>query len=206
MQSINKKQHWETIYKTKSLNEVSWFQPKPTTSIAFLKALDIPKNAPIIDVGGGDSFFVDNLITLGYKNITVLDISEAAIERAKKRLGKKAQHIRWIISDIVDFKPNEKYDFWHDRAVFHFLTSENDIEKYINIAQENIAENGFLIMGTFSEKGPTKCSGIEIKQYTKKTLTEKFAPYFDKLRCFTINHKTPFDTVQNFVFCSFKKR
>jgi len=206
MQSINKKQHWETIYKIKSLDEVSWFQPKPTTSIAFLHALDIPKNANIIDVGGGDSFFVDNLIALGFQHITVLDISEAAIERAKKRIGKKAQHVRWIITDVVDFKPNEKYDFWHDRAVFHFLTSENDIKKYINIAQENIAKNGFLIMGTFSEKGPTKCSGIEIKQYTKKTLDEKFTPYFDKLRCFTINHKTPFNTVQNFVFCSFKKK
>lgn len=206
MPPFDKKKHWEIIYQTKKLNEVSWFQPKPTTSLTLLSELSLPVHAKIIDVGGGDSFFVDNLIELGYKSITVLDISAAAINRAKERLGVNANKVHWIISDVVDFNPIEKYDLWHDRATFHFLTKQADIETYLKITQENIAKNGILILGTFSEAGPTKCSGIDIKQYSEASLSKNFSPYFNKLHCFTTNHQTPFNTLQNFVFCSFKKR
>lgn len=205
MSKFNKKEHWETIYQTKNIDEVSWYQQKPETSLSFFQKYDIDKNANIIDVGGGDSFLVDHLIALGYLNITVLDISKNAIEKAKNRLGDKANLVKWIITDITTFKPSEKYDVWHDRAVFHFLTDDSDIAYYTSIVTKNISNDGCLFIGTFSDKGPKKCSGIKIKQYSEKELSEIFQSKFNKLEGFTIDHKTPFDTEQNFVFCVFKK-
>ncbi|MET2984313.1 class I SAM-dependent methyltransferase [Aureibaculum conchae] len=205
MKGFNRKTHWETIYRTKNLDEVSWYQPNPETSLSFFKKYNIPKNANIIDIGGGDSFLVDYLLQLGYEHITVLDISEKAINKAKKRLGEKAKAVKWIVTDIIHFKPTKKYDVWHDRAAFHFLTSENDISHYTTIANKNIIKNGLLILGTFSEKGPKKCSGIEIKQYSEQELSNQFKTSFKNLECFTSNHQTPFDTTQNFVFCVFEK-
>ena len=156
--------------------------------------------------GSGYGFLVDNLVELGFLNITVLDISESAIERVKNRLGEKAKNIKWVIADAANFKPTEKYDFWHDRAAFHFLTDEKEIENYIQTTYQNINPNGHLVIGTFSEQGPKKCSGIEIKQYSENSLYDLFETYFEKIECFTIDHPTPFDTLQNFVFCSFKKK
>ncbi|MFN5346855.1 MAG: class I SAM-dependent methyltransferase, partial [Bacteroidota bacterium] len=187
------------------LKDVSWFQPNPETSLDFFKQFNVPLNATIIDVGGGDSFLVDHLLELGYTDITVLDISESAIERAKGRLGEKANQVKWIIEDAAKFRPMEMYYFWHDRAAFHFLTDENEISNYLETAQQFINPNGVLVIGTFSEKGPTKCSGIEIKQYSENSMTERLKKYFDKVKCITVDHKTPFETIQNFVFCSFKK-
>jgi len=205
MENFDRKTHWENIYNTKALNEVSWYQPTPETSLGFFKKLKVPLSAKIIDMGGGDSFLVDHLLELGYTNITVLDISSAAIERAKKRLGNQAHQVKWIVADAAHFEPTEKYDFWHDRAAFHFLTSDADIANYIQTAYKNINIDGKIIIGTFSEQGPQKCSGIEIKQYSETTLNKIFENYFEKTDCITVDHKTPFDTVQNFIFCSFKK-
>jgi 2-polyprenyl-3-methyl-5-hydroxy-6-metoxy-1,4-benzoquinol methylase len=205
VKNFDRKKHWETIYQTKELKDVSWFQPNPETSLDFFKQFNVSLNAKIIDVGGGDSFLVDHLLELGYTDITVLDISEAAIERAKNRLGEKANQVKWIIEDAAKFHPTEMYDFWHDRAAFHFLTDENEISNYLETAQKFINPNGVLVIGTFSEQGPTKCSGIEIKQYSENTMTERLKKYFDKIKCITVDHKTPFETIQNFVFCSFKK-
>ena len=199
---MNTKEHWENIYQTKQLNEVSWFQQKPETSLRFFETFSVPKNAKIIDVGGGDSYLVDNLLELGYQDVSVLDISKSALDRAKQRLGDKA---KWIEANAAHFQPVEKYDFWHDRAAFHFLTKQDEVENYIKTANENIAVNGVLIIGTFSENGPKKCSGIDIKQYSEKSLQEAFLPFFEKINCFTTDHKTPFNTVQNFTFCSFRK-
>ena len=156
------------------------------------------------DIGGGDSFFVDNLLELGYKEITVLDISKQAIERAKQRLGKKAETVKWIIADAAYFQPTEEYDFWHDRAAFHFLTNEKEIENYLNAIKTSIKPTGYLVIGTFSELGPKKCSGIEIKQYSEQTMTDRLNDFFEKVKCITVDHITPFDTIQNFIFCSFK--
>lgn len=203
--NFDRKQHWENIYQTKELNEVSWFQPNPVTSLAFFKQFNVPVTANIIDIGGGDSFLVDRLLELGYLNVTVLDISASAIEKAKCRLGNNASKVKWIIADIAEFKPKEKYDFWHDRAAFHFLTAEQEIVNYLETAQKSINPEGILVVGTFSENGPQKCSGIEIKQYSEASMTEKLRSYFDKIKCITVDHKTPFDTIQNFVFCSFRK-
>jgi 2-polyprenyl-3-methyl-5-hydroxy-6-metoxy-1,4-benzoquinol methylase len=205
MKIFERKKHWENIYETKELKDVSWFQPKPETSLDFFKQFKVPTTAKIIDIGGGDSLLVDYLLDLGYQDITVLDISKAAIEKAKVRLGIRAKLVKWIVTDAVIFKPTEKYDFWHDRAAFHFLTDEKEISNYLETAQENINPNGILVIGTFSEEGPTKCSGIDIKQYSESTMTERLKQFFDKIKCITVDHKTPFDTIQNFVFCSFKK-
>lgn len=205
MESFDRKKHWENIYHTKETNEVSWYQPNPVISLDFVQQFSIPVSAKIIDIGGGDSYLVDCLLDQGYEDITVLDISESALERAKLRLGDRANKVKWIVSDAVTFKPAEKYDFWHDRAAFHFLTQEHDIECYIDNVQQSIQPNGVLVIGTFSEQGPKKCSGIEIKQYSETTMTDRLNRYFDKIKCITVDHVTPFETVQNFVFCSFRK-
>jgi len=204
--SLNEKQHWDKVYNTKAETEVSWFQPYPKTSMEFVKLFNLPLDANIIDIGGGDSHFVDALLNKGYKNIWVLDISAKAIEKAKHRLGKKADNVHWIVSDITEFQPPVQFDFWHDRAAFHFLTSEEKIYKYVSIAEEAIKKEGYLILGTFSEKGPKKCSGLEIKQYSEASMSARFEVCFDRIKCITEDHKTPFNTVQNFLFCSFKKK
>lgn len=206
MEGFDRKKHWENIYQTKELKPVSWYQAMPETSLAFVKELNLPLSAKIIDVGGGDSLLVDYLLELGYEDITVLDISEKALERAKLRLGPLSSKVKWIVSDITTFKATEKYAFWHDRAVFHFLTHEQEVEKYVLIVNESVESDGVAVIGTFSEDGHTSCSGLEIKQYSEKTLTDSFRPFFDKIVCKKVNHSTPFATIQNFVFCIFRKK
>jgi ubiquinone/menaquinone biosynthesis C-methylase UbiE len=206
MDSNVKKEHWENVFTTKQETEVSWFQPYPKTSIEFVKLFNLPFDANIIDIGGGDSHFVDALLEEGYQNIWVLDISENALSRAKKRLGEKANKVNWVVSDIIDFIPTVSFDFWHDRAAFHFLTTEENINKYVGIAEKGIKTNGILVLGTFSETGPTKCSGLEIKQYSETSMSSRFELSFDRLKCITEEHQTPFNTTQNFLFCSFKKK
>lgn len=205
MEYLDRKKHWENIYQTKELKDVSWYQPIPTTSLDFLKQFNIPATAKIIDIGGGDSFLVDNLLDLGYTDITVLDISAASLDRAKQRLGHSATKVKWIVADATTFKPTEQYDFWHDRAAFHFLTEEQDITNYIDTIQKSIKPTGVLVIGTFSEQGPKKCSGIEIKQYSETTMTNRLKKFFEKVKCITVDHTTPLNTIQNFIFCSFKK-
>lgn len=205
MTEFDRKKHWNSIYQNKSTNEVSWYQQSPTTSLQFVEQLNLPKTAKIIDIGGGESFFVDHLLDNGYQNITVLDISENAIERAKLRLGEKSEKVKWIISDATDFESSENYDLWHDRAAFHFLTDNDEIEKYIEHANSRIKPTGYLVIGTFSEQGPEKCSGIHIKQYSQQSMTDRLKHFFKKIKCITVDHKTPFDTIQNFIFCSFKR-
>lgn len=205
MDSKERSQHWENIYTTKSLTEVSWYQPTPQTSIDLIKQCSKSKHDKIIDIGGGDSFLVDHLIELGYTDISVLDISEMAIQRAKNRLGEKAKLVKWIVSDIVNFKPQFSYDIWHDRAAFHFLTNENDIDVYKSLIGFSILKKGFLILGTFSNNGPLKCSGISIKQYNEQSLIELAQPNFKLEGSFTLDHETPFNTHQNFIFGIFSK-
>lgn len=200
---INRKNHWETVYETKQPNEVSWTQENPKTSLDFIHETHLGKSAKIIDVGGGDSKLVDFLLKEGYKNITVLDISSKALERAKKRLGKNADKVNWIVSDIIEFKPETTYDIWHDRATFHFLTTPEQIKTYVEITKKWVTD--FLILGAFSENGPKKCSGLEIKQYSEMEMENQFSNSFKKLKCIAEDHVTPFETTQNFTFCVFKK-
>lgn len=199
----DRKNHWEKVYETKNPDQVSWTQEMPKTSLELIHSFALNKKAKIIDIGGGDSKLVDYLLEEGFENITVLDISEKAIERAKKRLGYQAIKVTWVVSDITEFEPKTTFNVWHDRATFHFLTTSEQVEKYMKTARNFV--NDFLILGVFSDKGPTKCSGLEIKQYTEERLTAVFNEGFEKIHCETEDHKTPFDTIQNFLFCSFKK-
>lgn len=200
------KQHWENIFSAKAEDEVSWFQPYPKTSMEFVELFNLPPDANIIDIGGGDSHFVDALLDKGYHNIYVLDISANAIERTKQRLGERASGVHWIVSDVTEFEPPVAFDLWHDRAAFHFLTIEDKIYKYVSIAEDAIKKDCYLILGTFSESGPKKCSGLEIKQYSETSMSARFEVAFNRIKCITEDHKTPFNTIQNFLFCSFRKK
>jgi 2-polyprenyl-3-methyl-5-hydroxy-6-metoxy-1,4-benzoquinol methylase len=198
------KTHWEDIYNTKSHYEVSWTELRPEHSLILIHNTQAPRNSPVIDIGGGDSMLVDYLLEDGYSDVTVLDISAAAIERAKKRLGEKAEKVTWVISDILDFKPEKHYAIWHDRATFHFLTSVEQKEKYRSLV-EIVAANGHMILGTFSMSGPEKCSGLPVCQYDITALANVFKDSFEAKRYFYADHLTPFQTSQNFLFADFIK-
>ena len=148
---------------------------------------------------------VDYLLAEGYQNITVVDISNVALEKKRLQLGAMAKQVRWINTDILSFQSPEQYDFWHDRATFHFLTQNDEVEKYIHILRQSVASDGVLVIGTFSENGPDTCSGLSVKRYSENSLTERFNRFFQKIRCITTEHTTPFHTIQNFTFCSFSK-
>lgn len=203
MSNTIQKNHWEKVYQTKTPDEVSWTQEKPQTSLDLINSCALGKEAKIIDIGGGDSTLVDFLLKEGYQNITVLDISAKALERAQKRLGSQAEKVTWIEADITEFEPKETYDIWHDRAAFHFLTQQEHIRKYLQITKESVA--GYMILGTFSINGPKKCSGLDIQQYDEQSITSLFKENFEKLSSFTEDHTTPFNTIQNFIFCRFRK-
>ncbi|MCX6352853.1 MAG: class I SAM-dependent methyltransferase [Bacteroidetes bacterium] len=199
----NRKEHWEKVYENKQPHEVSWTQELPQTSLEFIHSFNLPKSASIIDVGGGDSKLVDYLLDEGYKNISVLDISEKALAKAKVRLGKKAEKVNWIVCDVTEFNPSVTYDCWHDRAAFHFLKTTEEMQSYLAIARKTV--DGFMVIGTFSDTGPIKCSGLEVHQYKEEELTQQLEDGFEKIKCITEDHITPFNTTQNFLFCSFKR-
>lgn len=202
---MNKKEHWEKVFSSKRTDDVSWYQKNPKDSLSFFRELRIPLDASVIDVGGGDSLLVDHLLDLGYEHITVLDISEAAINRAKTRLGNAGIKVNWIVADILDLDLDVEFDCWHDRAAFHFLTTDTAINDYLAVANRHIKPGGKIIMGTFSTAGPEKCSGLPVKQYDENTLKNTLHGWFRKIRCITTDHITPFNTIQNFLFCSFQK-
>jgi len=199
----SRKEHWNHVYSTKQPYEVSWTEEKPSTSLKFIRGFNLSREARIIDIGGGDSRLVDYLLDEGFQNITVLDISDKAIEKAKERLGKKAVNVTWIVSDILDFTPAISYDCWHDRATFHFLTTNTEVNSYLETARK--AVNQFMVIGTFSEEGPKKCSLLDVQQYSEEELQARISDGFRRIKCIKENHITPFNTVQNFLFCSFKK-
>jgi len=203
--STNFKTHWENVYQSKNENQVSWYQKVPVKSIDMINSLNLNFESKIIDVGAGESRLVDNLLKLGFKNITVLDISSKSIEKTKNRLGKYSNLVNWIVSDIVDFKPLENYDLWHDRAAFHFLTEKSKINKYVDLVNSSINSKGNLIMSTFSKNGPLKCSGLQITQYDKISMKELFKENFKLLHSEVSTHDTPFNTKQEFIFNIFSK-
>ena len=201
---MDRRSHWETVYKTKSPTEVGWTQGIPEPSLRMIRKLNFPKTAPIIDIGGGDSKLAGFLLDDGYSNITVLDISAAGIERGKSSLGKRAEQVRWVVSDILDFVPDQEYELWHDRAAFHFLTDTDEVKKYVMLASR--AASGYITIGTFSIDGPNKCSGLDIRQYDEILLYETFKDKFDLIDSFREDHITPSGNKQNFIFGILKRR
>lgn len=195
--------HWEQVYQTKGAEQMSWTQTVPQTSLDYIRSFNLPKTARIIDVGGGENGLAASLLDEGFTNVTVLDISAAAIERAKKLLGDSAGLVTWIVGDVTQFEPEEGYDLWHDRAVFHFMTTKQQRDDYLQMV--NTAVHGYLVIATFSDTGPERCSGLPVCRYSEADLTGCFSANFSKLRCHTEDHVTPFGTRQNFIYCAFKR-
>ena len=203
--NYNLKLHWEKIYDEKNEDEVSWFQKETNESTKMIQSAGI-ENPKIIDVGSGRSKLLKNLIEIGYNHLTYLDISESALEKSKEFLGEQSKKVRWVSKDVLSFKTDEKFDIWHDRAVFHFLNEENRIRKYIEIVEKNISKSGHLIIGTFSENGPLKCSGLDVRRYSEKVIEKLFNRSFKLIDSFYYDHETPFNTTQNFLFSHFIKK
>ncbi|HIH17156.1 MAG TPA: class I SAM-dependent methyltransferase [Candidatus Diapherotrites archaeon] len=199
------RKHWESIYQAKKSDELSWHQEKPETSLKLIVETGLGRDAGIIDVGAGDSKLVDNLLDLGFKNITVLDVSPTALERAKKRLGSRAVSVKWVASDLREFETGDSYDLWHDRAVLHFLTNEEDINRYVEVVRRVLKPGGYLIVSAFSWRGPTRCSGLDTRQYSEASM-EKLFNDFERIKSFEEEHVTPWGAGQIFLWSVFRKK
>ena len=200
------KEHWEDIWTRKKSNEVSWYLEEPKTSLELVLSTNPSKDAQIIDVGGGNSKLVDKLLELNFKNITVVDISAKALKRAKEKLGKIANMVKWVECDIREFDSDDKYDIWHDRALLHFLTSEEDISKYVELIRKYVKKGGYVIISSFSTKGPIMCSGLDTRQYSEVSMKKLFTNGFEHIKSFEEEHLTPHKTSQIFIYNVFRKR
>ena len=197
--------HWDTVYRTKAPDAVSWYRPHLERSLELIEAVAPDLSASVIDVGGGESTLVDDLLAKGYRDISVLDISAAAIEIAKTRLGGRAQHVTWLVEDITQaVLPAGRYDVWHDRAVFHFLTREEDRQTYVRQVARAMKPGGFVIVATFGPEGPQQCSGLDVVRYDADSLHGEFGAKFKLVDSKTEVHQTPFGTTQQFLYCMCK--
>lgn len=196
--------HWERVYGTKAPTEVSWFCPHLETSLALIERVAGDRSASIIDVGGGESTLVDDLIGRGYRNVTVMDISQTAIEYSKKRLGLASQQVTWLVADITQANlPAHSYDVWHDRAVFHFLTEQAQRIGYVRQVASAVKPGGNVIMGVFGPEGPSTCSGLDVIRYDAESLHAEFGPRFRLVENSKELHRTPFGITQQFLYCCF---
>ena len=194
--------HWDRVHGAREPDAASWYRPHLERSLAFVEAAGPGPDAGIIDVGGGASSFVDDLLDRGFRDITVLDISAAAIDRARERLGARADLVTWVVGDIttVDL-PAARYDFWHDRAVFHFLTDPAARARYVAAVRRSLKLDGTIVVATFGPSGPEKCSGLDVMRYDAEALHGEFGGSFEKVGTATEVHKTPWGTEQEFVYC-----
>jgi 2-polyprenyl-3-methyl-5-hydroxy-6-metoxy-1,4-benzoquinol methylase len=199
---MNVETHWEKIYREKAPDAVSWYRPHLETSLALIEKAAPERRVSIIDVGGGESTLVDDLLTHGYQNITVLDVSQTAIDLTKKRLGPASEGVQWVTADIVngELAPNA-YDVWHDRAVFHFLTAMDQRVAYVRQVARAVKPGGHVLVSTFGPEGPTKCSGLEVVRYDAESLHAEFGVRFRLLDSIKELHNTPFGTTQQFLYC-----
>lgn len=202
----NRRDYWEGIYLSNKNRLPGWFQEIPTHSIKLIKSCNLEYDSKIIDIGGGDSFLVDHLLKKEYQNVSVLDISKTSIERAQNRLGDKAKLVNWIAQDITELNSDENYELWHDRAAFHFLLTDEDIKAYLNSVINSLVSGGWFILGTFSDQGPKKCSGLPITQYSVEKLTSLFGEYFQLIEWFYDDHYTPGGGIQNYIYCRFMRK
>jgi SAM-dependent methyltransferase len=197
--------HWENVYATKGETEVSWFQDSPAISLDLIKAANPDPTAAIIDIGGGASRLIDNLLHEGYRSLAVLDLSANALEAAKARIGPAAAHVDWIVSDVTTWRPTRSYDVWHDRAAFHFLTEQRDRAAYIERLRSAVRPGGQIIIGTFALDGPEKCSGLPVQRYDGKSLAAELGAAFNLIETRDEIHSTPWKSTQAFQFSRFRK-
>ncbi|MEH6456478.1 MAG: class I SAM-dependent methyltransferase [Cocleimonas sp.] len=203
---MESKNHWEKVYTSKSDTEVSWFQEHAHLSLKFIRDANIPKSASIIDVGGGASTLVDDLLANGYQHVTLLDLSGAAMATTKARIGADAADVKWLEADILTEKlPTHAYDVWHDRAVFHFLTTEDERHAYVQKVLKSVKPGGLVIIATFAEDGPTQCSGLPVMRYSANELHSEFGEPFELLGHEKESHHTPDGNEQKFVYCFCRK-
>jgi len=199
---MDTKTHWEKIYATKPTDQVSWYRPHLETSMVLIERAVSDRSAHIIDVGGGESTLVDDLLARGFNNLTVLDVSQVAIEVTKKRLGELASQVHWLAGDITQIELGTKvYDVWHDRAVFHFLTDAQQRAAYVRQVARGVKAGGHVIVGTFGPEGPTKCSGLDVVCYDADSLNKEFGVNFRLVDSSKELHTTPFGTTQQFLYC-----
>jgi SAM-dependent methyltransferase len=201
-ETMDAQRHWENIYGKKAADAVSWYRPHLETSLELIERAAPEYSASIIDIGGGESTLVDDLLARGYQNISVLDISQTAVDANKKRLGPASEHIHWLVADITKAMLEScAYEVWHDRAVFHFLTSSEERVAYVRQVANAVKPGGHVIVSTFGPEGPTKCSGLNVVRYDAKSLHREFGVRFRLLGHSKELHRTPFDTIQQFLYC-----
>ena len=199
---MNTKTHWEHIYETKAPTQVSWYQEHARFSLQYIRNTGIQKTDAIIDVGGGASTLVDDLVADGYQQISILDVSAVALQLARQRLGTRAVEVNWIEADITQADlPEQAYDLWHDRAVFHFLTQAIDRQRYIETVRHAVRVGGHIILATFAPDGPERCSGLDVVRYSPESLHHAFGDDFEVVDSTRETHHTPFGTEQKFVYC-----
>ncbi len=197
------KEHWEKVYREKSPLAVSWYQLEPHLSLALIDKTAVPLDAPVIDIGGGASTLVDRLCERGYTNVSVLDLSAAALAHSKHRLAQAGARVHWYEEDVIRFRPPQRYALWHDRAVFHFLTKGADREAYVDVLKQALAPGGHLVMLTFALDGPARCSGLDIVQYDAEKLSAELGAEFVLLETGREAHLTPSGNQQNFAYFRF---
>ena len=205
MQNESRQSHWQNVYTKKGENEVSWFQENPAPSLELIAQVGATSTSAIIDIGGGASRLVDNLVELDFENITVLDLSEAALEAAKDRLGGRAARVQWIVADATVWEPREAYDIWHDRAAFHFLTEERDRAAYIARLEGALKVGGHAIIATFALDGPERCSGLAVVRYDPVSLGQTLGRTFQLVDTRRHAHATPWGSNQSFQFSVFRR-
>lgn len=197
--------YWDEVYGGKRSDGLSWFQKHPSVSLELITAAAPDPDARIIDVGGGDSLLVDHLLEQGYRELTVLDISGSAVERAQARLGSRADTVRWVIGDILTMEALGTFDVWHDRALFHFLIDPNQRQQYVAAATNTIVPQGAVIIATFAPDGPTTCSGLEVRRYDESSLAAELGESFLLVEAKREEHHTPWDAEQRFAYASFRR-
>jgi trans-aconitate methyltransferase len=206
MSNAGRKSHWDNVYGTKDETDVSWFQATPAPSLDLLKAIGASAETSIIDIGGGASRLVDALLSENYRDVTVLDLSEAALAASKVRLGTNAGQVTWIVADITTWSPPQQYDIWHDRAAFHFLTERAEQDAYVGHLKQALRVGGHAIIGTFAPDGPEKCSGLPVMRHDARSLAALLGPGFDLLDDRRHDHQTPWNSVQHFQFSTFQRK
>jgi ubiquinone/menaquinone biosynthesis C-methylase UbiE len=203
---MRNKDHWEAVYAKTPVDAVSWFQLHADQSVGLIQDTGLPKSAALIDIGGGASMLVDDLLAQGYTDLSVLDLSGAALASAQQRLGTEAQRVRWLVGDITEIElPAQSYDLWHDRAVFHFLTTSEQRQAYVRAVLRAVKPGGHVIVATFAEDGPTQCSGLPVVRYSPDGLHAEFGVPFTLLRHEEEEHRTPGGGIQKFIYCYCRK-
>jgi SAM-dependent methyltransferase len=199
---MNSQTHWDKIYREKAADAVSWYRPHLETSVALIERAVPDRCACIIDVGGGEPTLVDDLLVLGYQNLSVLDVSQTAVDVTKNRLGSNSERVQWMIADVLTAPlAPAAYDVWHDRAVFHFLTQPNQRRAYVRQVARAVKSGGYVLVSTFGPNGPTRCSGLEVVRYDAESLHAEFGVRFNMLDSVKELHKTPFGTTRQFLYC-----